>query len=268
MQQTQQKQTGFTLIELLVVIAIIAILASMLLPALARAKAEAQATRCMANMKNWELALNMYIGENNNYFPFFAADESATEGAIPFIFDNLYPYVAKGATVANSNEFNRTVTGDPLRMCPSGAFAAPPYLTGAWPSTNWNCWIGVNFSDYVDGAKLASPFYYQSLYGAAPRPPCSAARISYPSQALMFMDVETFYTYSPLYQPWTADSNGDGKPDSDPNYMPFSEGRPTVHNNGCNVGCLDGHVSHVSFKQLWGVNIFGIPTSPYWTMQK
>src|SRR5262249_33021952 len=122
-------KAAFTLIELLVVIAIISILASIMLPALARAKAAGKKTSCLNNVRQIGLVYQGFLADNGDRFPAYVTERTAPAGtpdtpearAAYSCRQILIPYITSGTNVFK---------------CPDGK----PWLDpqpGAWYNTDY-----------------------------------------------------------------------------------------------------------------------------------
>ena len=102
---------AFTLIELLVVIAIIAILASMLLPALSKARLKAKNAGCISNLKQILMGTKGYTDDNEGWIIASTTDGTAGKGW----FRNVYPYVYSGSSATS---YTTDVKNYPCFVCP------------------------------------------------------------------------------------------------------------------------------------------------------
>jgi prepilin-type N-terminal cleavage/methylation domain-containing protein/prepilin-type processing-associated H-X9-DG protein len=253
-QITPRSRPGFTLIELLVVIAVIAILASLLLPALTKSKLQAQRMQCISNLRQWNVAFNLYCNESRDSMPmgWYALDAnppypvSMGEWSMA-----LRPYV----------NLNNNVC-----LCPLATTFRSSLGNNLWVANNTqNLAWGIMGSNQYPVLNWGAPGLYGSygINGWMYNPPLSAEPEG--SNPLYWRKLSAA---GPSHNiPVFSDCDYDGSQPSDTDSPPPSPGYQSVtddmsnfaiprHEGGrpVNVAFMDSSVSPTGLKQLWRFN--------------
>ena len=269
MHLTVKRRAGFTLIELLVVIAIIAIIAAILLPVLNKAREKAQQTACLSNMRQWGLADNLYIDDNNGVFPFPR-------------YQDYYPSVSLSTTAAQQDnpDFSFTIApfhyqkhiGDDVwfNALPSYVSTQPMYEI-AYSSANFTqvkksifyCPTAVSQGNYPPDTQSASDAFdmigtLRPLFGYAMNSKflayeqlnnpndtvLKANMVKHPSYFVLFSDVRNRSQETPFYSTSAPGTGNWIKLATPHGYTTRFSSR---HNQGGQITFGDGHAAYYKY---------------------
>jgi len=225
-----RRTAGFTLIELLVVIAIIAILAGMLLPALSKARQKAQATQCLGNMKQLQMAWILYNDDNNGRLVPCGAPGALNPGTNQSWCVGNMRSMPQDGSATNPQFFMDALLGryagvaKVFKCISAKTIYVPtgqPYVRSVAMST----WMNNTPRDTPGG-----PFYqfYRRI-----------EQLNHPSDLFVWVDEDEA----------TID-NGDFRLDSLELATTFGNAPSAMHNQSSAVGFADGHVELHRWKQV------------------